>query len=122
MESRVELEEANLERLRTESHMSKERKLGCSAQNEKLHTIVTQKREENMLMLEERVKREEKLQMLKDENRGLEGLDENLNREVVDASTEMENLEQQLASVEAEEAQEEARPRPMKAHICPILF
>merc|ERR1719341_2809772 len=67
LESQVESEQANLQRLRTESHTLKERKLSCCAKKEKLHTMVAQNREENSKMFETRMKTTEKAQLLRQE-------------------------------------------------------
>ena len=70
--------------------------------------MVAQNREENRKLFETRMRTtEEKLKMLKVEKGNLVELVEALNREVVDASAENMKLEQQLASAEAEVAEEE---------------
>ena len=116
LESQVESEQANLQRLRTESHTSKERKLSCCAKKEKLHTMVAQNREENSKMFETRMKTtEEKLKILKVEKRNLVELVETLNREIADVSTENKKLEQQLQKAEAEEAEEEQISKSAKS-------
>ena len=108
LESQVDSEEANLQRLKTESNTSMERKLDCCVQNEKLQTMVTRNREENMVMCDTTVKMtEEKLKVLKIENRNLIELVETLDREVTDTLTENKKLDQEFASVKAEEAGEE---------------
>jgi len=108
LEIQADSEEANLQSLKTESNKSKERKLDCCTQNDRLHTMVRQNREENRVMFETRVKiADEKLEVIKLENRDLLGLVETLNKEVVESSTKNKKLEQQLADTAAEEAEEE---------------
>merc|ERR1719193_1589356 len=69
--------------------------------------MVKKNTEENDVLFETRVKTmEEKVGILKDENRDLVELVDALNREVLDALTKNEEFEQQLASGEAEEAGE----------------
>ena len=117
LESQVESEQANLQRLRTESHTSKERKLSCCAKKEKLHTMVAQNREENRKRFETRMKTaEEKLKMLKVEKRNLVELIQTLNREIADASTENKKLEA-LTSEEAEEEQISKSAKSQKEHL-----
>ena len=117
LESQVESEQANLQRLRTESHTSKERKLSCCAKKEKLHTMVAQNREENRKRFETRMKTaEKKLKMLKVEKRNLVELIQTLNRDIADASTENKKLEA-LTSEEEEEEQISKSAKSQKEHL-----